>query len=252
MHLKNRGLYLLVVAILALPIAGEVPHQAWGTSGLGKEAPVWVSQDWSVVDGELQEQFFHPDLLSSLNRLIASQAGTDADACTNYLRISGEKGAVKGRTAEAVLANSVETVAGTIQDIKQGFIYSQPASVIEVALDHPVRIGDKEFDRIFLILRVAHIQVEGSHLCAESPEVRAAPQVGAVVVLALDRPIADLDVIARDDNGLPLLHPRLNEILISGALPKGYQPYELRVESLRGLLQDRGGKPPDSHGCVEV
>lgn len=241
-HLRQVVLVLLALLTAASTFAA-VPDRAWGTAFVGQDAPMWVSEDLSIVEGELQSQHFHPDILTLVESQIEAGKVNSAgcEVFTEPTLGPNDLGRFKGDTSAAIRAATVELITGEITDRKQGFLYGRPGTMLEVSSDgHPKKSSKYRF--VYVFLRLADIAVGEARLCSGLKEDRPQPEAGASVVLALEAAIEDGRILGSTQDGYPILQPRPNEILISGALPKAYRGRAVDVEDLRRALRGDGGR----------
>lgn len=238
-NLRHVIVAVVLVLIAAISTSASVPEKAWGKAAIGQGAPMWVSEELAVVDDQLQRHHFHPDILTLLEQSIEGSRPANAQRCSIYTETAGPDGVFKGSTAASIRANSAQLVSGVISDLKQGFLYGQAGTMLEVAADAGTfDLGDQQ---LYVFLTLADIQVEGTHLCTGRGEGRASPNVGASIVLALDRELDEERVLGRTLEGGVIVQPQANEVLISGALPRAYEFLKVGVDELRRQLRKDGG-----------
>lgn len=240
-HQRLSALVMLLL-IIALPMAAEVPDRSWGTARVGQDAPMWVAEELAVVDGQLQRQYFHPDLLPVLEAQLQVARAENLAGCQAYTepaRGPGSQGAFKGSSPAAIRASSAQVVTGQITDLEQGFLYARPGTLLEITTES--RPPELTADKLYVFLRLADIDLEGTHLCTGMVEGRSRPEVGASVVLALEEPLEAGRILGTTPAGEPIVQPRSNELLIAGALPKAYEDDPVDVDRLRRELRGDGG-----------
>lgn len=225
-----RWFALTLFATLVTVVSGiqaAVPDLAYRSTAQEETAPAWVSEGVAIVDGELDVRHFSPGILVGLESRIEnarrSASSTDESGCSTYSEPGTDRpGRFKGSTVKGVLGNAAEVYAGRITDVRQGFLFGRPGTLVEIALDDTADAHQRAVASpvVYAFLRIAKIEVGGVLLCTGRTENRPPPGLGRSAVLALDAPLSEERILARAPDGAPIVQPMSYEMFFEDATGK--------------------------------
>ena len=236
-----RAFLALAVLLGGVSAQAAVPDRAWGHAVIGQDAPMWVSEEFAIVEGELQRQHFHPDILRRVESQLTTAREKNRNACEVYAesmtKIDREsRGSV---SMQSIQREAEQVLSGQIGDIKQGFLYGKPGTMIEVLIDHDA-LAAPEDRVVYIFLHLAKLKIEGVYLCSGLADGRSSPQIGASTILALDERIESGRSLGLTESGYAIAELAAHEVLIADALSKDYKANELDVDHLRrGIRSER-------------
>jgi hypothetical protein len=185
---------LIAIIQLSGAASAEVPDviQAQGGS---RQAPAWVSAKASVSSAGLDPQLFAPHEFESLQRDVAprkrllpkegSQTEASLDQCSRWTVTTVDwENPRPNRTLPDLVANAKAIYAGAVEDSKQGFLFGQPGTLLEVKVLQKVKYPDRDPPETVLIFYpFAKIPVREGMICSQGDRGEAPPEIGKRILV---------------------------------------------------------------------
>ncbi len=200
----------------ALPAFAEVPDRIKSPTS-SQSAPIWVSVDTAVVNGQVRWELFDP-----VQQMLLRPALEIARAATDRARRSVAASVVDGTGCHAWNISVGEPIldhysipnlyehaglifSATVVDERQGFWHGQGATLYELAVDRVFKepADAPDLRRIFLVHPYATIMIGEDRICERDRRHPARPSPGRrTLVFASTIVSRKPAVITADDDGL--------------------------------------------------